>query len=125
MVEAYRASLPPEEPTRLVIRPKPLGGVEFEIRRLGGNTYLVTGEKPLRWLRQTDFQNEEAVGFLADRLAKIGIEEKLLEAGAEAGATVMIGTTDESVVFDWEPEIAAGGEVGFGPRGTDRRLGHL
>ncbi|MGI8336447.1 GTPase ObgE [Actinomadura scrupuli] len=125
MVESYRASLPPEEPTRLVIRPRAVGGVEFDIKRLGENTYLVTGEKPLRWLRQTDFQNEEAVGFLADRLAKIGIEERLREAGAEAGATVMIGTMEESVVFDWEPDIAAGGDVGFGPRGTDRRLGHL
>ncbi|MCW2918178.1 MAG: GTP-binding protein Obg/CgtA [Actinomycetia bacterium] len=125
MVEGYRASLPVEEPTRLVIRPKPVGGVEFDVKFLGENTYLVTGEKPLRWLRQTDFQNEEAVGFLADRLAKIGIEAKLLEAGAEAGATVMIGTVEESVVFDWEPDVIAGSEGGFGPRGTDRRLGHL
>jgi GTPase len=124
MVEDYRAALPVEEPTRLVIRPRPVGGVEFDVKPLGDNTYLVTGEKPVRWLRQTDFQNEEAVGFLADRLAKIGIEDRLREAGAEVGATVMIGTMDESVVFDWEPDIAAGAESVFGPRGTDRRLGH-
>jgi Obg family GTPase CgtA-like protein len=29
----------------------------------------VRGEKPERWVRQTDFDNDEAVGYLADRLA--------------------------------------------------------
>ena len=45
----------------------------------------------------------------------------LAEAGAEPGATVLIGTHDDSIVFDWEPEVAAG-EGARGPRGTDRRL---
>ncbi|MBO2462179.1 GTPase ObgE [Actinomadura violacea] len=122
MVEEYRASLPPAEPTRIVIRPEPVdGGAEFEVKDLGDNTYLITGGKPVRWLRQTDFANEEAVGYLADRLARLGVENALTEAGASAGATVLIGTPDDSVVFDWEPEIVAG-EVAAGPRGTDRRL---
>ncbi|WP_395111043.1 GTPase ObgE [Actinomadura sp. SCN-SB] len=123
MVEEYRASLPPAEPTRLVIRPEPVdGGTDFEVRPMGDNTYLVTGEKPVRWLRQTDFSNEEAVGYLADRLARLGVEDALAEAGATAGATVMIGTRDDSIVFDWEPEVVAG-DGALGPRGTDRRLG--
>ncbi|MFD0905417.1 GTPase ObgE [Actinomadura sediminis] len=122
MVAEHRASLPPAEPTRIVIRPEPVGGgAEFEVRPMGENTYLITGTKPVRWLRQTDFQNEEAVGYLADRLARLGIEDALREAGAEAGATVMIGTVDDSVVFDWEPDIPAG-DAAAGPRGTDRRL---
>ncbi|MFF0525291.1 GTPase ObgE [Actinomadura nitritigenes] len=125
MVEEHRASLPPAEPTRIVIRPEPVGGdVDFEVKDLGDNTYLITGAKPVRWLRQTDFANEEAVGYLADRLARLGVEQALAEAGASAGATVLIGTADDSIVFDWEPEIVAG-EVAAGPRGTDRRLdGH-
>ncbi|TYB41236.1 GTPase ObgE [Actinomadura chibensis] len=122
MVAEYRASLPPAEPTRLVIRPEPVGGgADFEVRDLGDNTYLITGAKPVRWLRQTDFANEEAVGYLADRLARLGVEDALAEAGASAGATVLIGTPDDSVVFDWEPEVPAG-DVAPGPRGTDRRL---
>ncbi|KAB2339173.1 GTPase ObgE [Actinomadura rudentiformis] len=121
MVADYRASLPAPEPTRLVIRPKEIGGVDFEIKSVGDNTYLITGAKPVRWLRQTDFNNEEAVGYLADRLARLGVEEALANAGAEPGATVLIGTNDESIVFDWEPEIVAG-ETAPGPRGTDRRL---
>ncbi|HEX2314079.1 MAG TPA: GTPase ObgE [Thermomonospora sp.] len=122
MVASYRATLPPPEPTRLVIRPEPVGGgADFTVKDLGGNTYLVGGDKPRRWLRQTDFNNDEAVGYLADRLQRLGVEEALAEAGAEPGATVMIGTEDDAVVFDWDPEILAGGE-GRGPRGTDRRL---
>jgi GTPase len=123
MVAAHRAGLPPEEPTRIVIRPAPVGGEEFEVRALGDNTYLITGDKPVRWLRQTDFANEEAVGYLADRLARLGIEEKLAEVGAEPGATVLIGTPDDSVVFDWAPEVTAAAGEALGPRGTDRRLG--
>ncbi|HZB30797.1 MAG TPA: GTPase ObgE [Streptosporangiaceae bacterium] len=122
MVEAHRAAQPPEEPTRIVLRPEPVGGVEFEVKDLGDNTYLITGEKPLRWLRQTDFGNDEAVGYLADRLARLGVEERLARAGAAAGATVLIGTEDDSVVFDWEPDLAAGSDHVLGARGTDSRL---
>ncbi|QKW37971.1 GTPase ObgE [Actinomadura sp. NAK00032] len=122
MVAQYRASLPPAEPTRIVIRPEPVGGdTDFEVKDLGDNTYLITGTKPVRWLRQTDFANEEAVGYLADRLARLGVEDALAEAGADAGATVLIGTADDSIVFDWEPDVPAG-EAAMGPRGTDRRL---
>ncbi|MGL1447041.1 Obg family GTPase CgtA, partial [Vibrio parahaemolyticus] len=42
-------------------------------------------------MQQTDFQNEEAVGYLADRLARLGVEDELFRAGAVAGATVVIG----------------------------------
>jgi GTP-binding protein len=121
MVEEFRASLPQVEPTRLVIRPAPVGGVQFEVKPRGTNTYLITGEKPVRWLRQTDFSNEEAVGYLADRLARLGVEQALAEAGATEGATVMIGTDEDSIVFDWQPDIQAG-DVPLGPRGTDSRL---
>ena len=31
--------------------------------------FVVHGERPLRWVRQTNFANDEAVGYLADRLA--------------------------------------------------------
>ena len=41
-------------------------------RRAAGG---VRGEKPERWVRQTDFTNDEAVGFLADRLNRLGVEE--------------------------------------------------
>jgi GTP-binding protein len=105
-----------------VIRPAPVGGPEFEIIREGDNSFVVRGEKPRRWVLQTDFGNDEAVGYLADRLARIGVEEALAEAGATAGAEVVIGDGPDAVVFDWDPDIPAGSQRGFGPRGTDRRL---
>lgn len=75
-------------------------------------------------MRQTDFANDEAVGYLADRLARSGVEDELLKAGAVAGSTVLIGPGDNAVVFDWEPTMSAGAELlgSGGPRGTDPRL---
>ena len=92
------------------------------IEPAGENAFLVRGDKPWRWVQQTDFANEEAVGYLADRLAKLGVEEALAGAGAEDGAEVMIGNGQEAVVFDWDPDIPMGHQGGRGPRGTDRRL---
>ena len=119
-IAAERAAAPPPEPTRLVLRPEPVAGPDFELVKAGENSFIVRGRKPLRWILQTDFSNDEAVGYLADRLAKLGIEEALAEAGAESGAEVIIGPEDNAVVFDWDPSVTFGG---FGPRGSDHRVG--
>jgi GTPase len=123
LVAAARAAAPPPQPTRKVIRPAPAAGPEFEIVRTPGGAYLVRGEKPRRWVQQTDFSNDEAVGYLADRLARLGVEEALGEAGAEPGDEILIGDPDDPVVFDWDPTVPMGdGRAPAGPRGTDRRL---
>jgi GTPase len=122
VVAEVRAAAPAAEPTRRIIRPQPVGGPEFAIEQTGPNAYLVRGAKPWRWVQQTDFSNEEAVGYLADRLAKLGVEEALAEAGADAGAEVLIGNEDDAVVFDWAPDVPSREQQGLGPRGTDRRL---
>jgi len=122
VVAEVRAAAPAAEPSRVVIRPQPAGGPDFEIERTGENAFLVRGDKPWRWVQQTDFSNDEAVGYLADRLAKLGVEEALTEAGADDGAEVLIGNGDDAVVFDWAPDVPAGPQRGHGPRGTDRRL---
>ncbi|WP_084963038.1 GTPase ObgE [Thermoactinospora rubra] len=121
-VAAARAARPVEEPTRLVIRPRQLGDAGFTVRQVGENTFQVTGEKPERWIRQTDFANDEAVGYLADRLERLGVEEELVKAGATAGAEVIIGSLEDGYVFDWQPTLSAE-SVRLGPRGTDSRLG--
>ena len=123
IVEQARAAAPAPEPTRLVIRPPAAKEVGFEIVRAADGAYLIRGEKPSRWVNQTDFTNDEAVGYLADRLARLGVEEALAKAGAEAGDTVLIGDYDDAVVFDWDPELPAGGGHAAGPRGSDWRLG--
>ncbi|BEP15125.1 GTPase ObgE [Acidothermaceae bacterium B102] len=119
LVAEARAAAPAAEPTRLVLRPEAIGGPEFTVEALEEGGYLVRGAKPERWIAQTRFDNDEAVGYLADRLAKLGVEKGLAEAGAEAGAEVTIG----DVTFDWQPSLDGGALPG--PRGTDRRLDGL
>jgi GTP-binding protein len=112
------------EPTRVVLRPRAIDDSGFEIVRENtpdGEVFRVVGDRPTRWVRQTDFANDEAVGYLADRLNRLGVEDALVKAGAVAGSTVLIGATDDAVVFDWEPTMASGAEL-LGARGTDLRL---
>ncbi|SEH02872.1 GTP-binding protein [Nonomuraea solani] len=121
-VAAARANKPIEEPTRLVIRPKQLGDTGFKVRRVNENLFQITGEKPERWIRQTDFTNDEAVGYLADRLERLGVEAELAKAGAKAGAEVVIGSMESGYIFDWQPTLNAE-SIRQGPRGSDTRLG--
>ncbi|WP_306232830.1 GTPase ObgE [Agrococcus beijingensis] len=108
---------------RIVLRPRAIDDQGFKVKVEGshaGPIYRILGAKPERWVAQTDFRNDEAVGYLADRLAKLGTEDALLKAGAVAGATVVIGP-GAGIVFDWEPTIASAAEL-VGNRGTDPRL---
>src|SRR5580693_2387591 len=122
LVAEARAAQPEPEPARVVIRPAAVSEPGFEVTRTPDGAYLISGEKPERWVRQTDFTNDEAVGYLADRLARLGVEKALADAGAEPGDTVLIGDLVDAVVFDWDPTLTAGSGHAPGPRGTDRRL---
>ncbi|TKV28168.1 GTPase ObgE [Arthrobacter sp. NamB2] len=107
-----------------VLRPRGVNAAPFRIRNEEKDAlplFRVLGEKPERWVKQTDFTNDEAVGYLADRLAKLGVEEQLFKSGAKPGDTVVIGEGD-GVVFDWEPTMMGGAELLAGPRGSDLRL---
>lgn len=117
LVAEARAAQPVAEATRIVLRPRGHKEVAFTVSHRDG-VFVVDGERPRRWVRQTDFNNEEAVGYLADRLAKLGVEDELVRLGAQPGDEVMIGDTS----FDWEPTMLAGVELVAGPRGTDLRL---
>src|SRR6201997_5380568 len=122
IVADARANAPAPEAARIVIRPAPVKEAGFEIVRTPEGAYLIRGEKTSRWVAQTDFTNDEAVGYLADRLARLGVEKALAKAGAEPGDTILIGDFDDAVVFDWDPELPAGGGHAAGPRGSDWRL---
>jgi GTP-binding protein len=121
IVSEVRAAKPKEGSTRVVIRPKAVDDAGFTVTAEEDGIYRVRGEKPERWIRQTDFNNDEAVGYLADRLNRLGVEDELCKAGAQAGDGVAIGAEDNAVVFDWEPTMAAGAEM-LGRRGKDHRL---
>lgn len=121
IIAAQRAAKPVEEATRVVIRPKAVDDSGFTVSLEEDGLYRVRGEKPERWVRQTDFSNDEAVGYLADRLSRLGVEAELMKAGARTGDGVAIGPEDDAVVFDWEPTVMAGAEM-LGRRGEDHRL---
>jgi len=123
-VQAHRASLPAPEATRITINPRAVDDTGFTVQpdpRTDG--WVVLGVKPERWVRQTDFSNDEAVGYLADRLNRLGVEIELAKAGARPGDAITVG----DVTFDWEPTLPAGTltveeTAGLGGRGTDVRL---
>jgi GTP-binding protein len=119
-VAADRASRPAPEATRIVLHPKAVDDVGFTVSPdpddPGG--FIVRGDKPERWVRQTNFDNDEAVGYLADRLARLGVEDELTRRGAQPGAAVTIG----DVTFDFEPTAGLGEEYVPTRRGLDERL---
>ena len=79
----------------------------------GEDVFRIIGSKPERWVAQTHFGNTEAVGYLAERLQKIGIEDELVRKGAKRGSTVIIGE-ENGVVFDWDPLIDSVAELADG-----------
>jgi len=118
IVAAQRAATAQPVAERIVIQPRAVDDSGFEVVREGA-AFRVRGTRPERWIRQTDFSNDEAVGYLADRLARLGVEDELVKLGAEPGDEVRIGSPENSVVFDWEPTVRASGP---GPRGQDQRI---
>jgi GTP-binding protein len=121
LVDRYREAHPKAAPKRPVIRPIAVDDSGFTVvldPEIEGG-FIVRGSRPERWVRQTQFDNDEAVGYLADRLARLGVEQELVRLGAEPGASVTIG----DVTFDWEPQITAGVDMVMTGRGTDPRIG--
>ncbi|NLE82842.1 MAG: GTPase ObgE [Rhodococcus sp.] len=120
MVKEYREAHPKAEPKRQVIRPVAQNESSFEVfadpEVPGG--FVVRGRRPERWVAQTQFSNDEAVGYLADRLARLGVEDALVKHGAEPGCSVTIG----DVSFEWEPQTPAGVDLTRTGRGTDPRI---
>ena len=115
VVKADREARPLEEATRIVLRPKAVDDLGFTVET-DAEGFVVRGSKPERWVLQTDFSNEEAVGYLADRLATLGVEKALAAAGAAPDAQVTIG----EVSFDWQPTELE--QFSSGMRGQDARF---
>ncbi|MEO6703062.1 MAG: GTPase ObgE [Jatrophihabitantaceae bacterium] len=124
LVEQYRAEQEAIPAAPIVLSPAAVddSGFVIEPDPDEDGAFIVRGSKPERWVRQTQFDNDEAVGYLADRLARLGIEEELARQGALPGASVMIG----DYVFDFEPTAGMADDA-YQPtrRGTDDRLDQL
>jgi GTPase len=122
IIQVARKAEAAQEKARIVLRPAPVGDSGFSVTANEDGSFTVLGEKPVRWVKQTDFGNTEAIGYLADRLATLGVERELFKKGAKAKDEVRIGAGDAAVIFDWEPTIEAGAELLAGPRGGDLRI---
>src|SRR6195952_2840804 len=68
-VEQHRASLPPPEAARITVAPRAVDDSGFTVERDPDDpdAFVVRGVRPERWVRQTDFNNDGAGGFLAER----------------------------------------------------------
>lgn len=124
LIQKSRAEAAVEERTRIVLRPVAVDDSGFTITPNKDGSFTVDGAKIVRWVRQTNFKNAEAIGYLADRMAQLGVERELFRKGAVAGSEVRVGTGEDAVVFDWEPTIEAGAEL-LGARGEDTRFDSL
>ncbi|MEV4619754.1 GTPase ObgE [Asanoa sp. NPDC049573] len=118
LVATQRSAAPDPEATRIILRPRAVDDAGFTVTETPDGTFVVSGAQPERWVRQTNFDNDEAVGYLADRLNRLGVEEKLAKAGAVQGSLVRIGDRE----FDWEPTLGEGVDPTAGLRGTDPRI---
>lgn len=124
VIQKNRAAAATEERTRIVLRPVSVDDSGFVVIPNEDSSFTITGAKILRWVRQTNFKNAEAIGYLADRMAILGVERELLKQGAVAGSEVRVGEGDDAVIFDWEPTIESGAEL-LGARGQDERFDTL
>ncbi|MHB1568829.1 MAG: GTPase ObgE [Solirubrobacteraceae bacterium] len=82
-----------------VYRPAPAR--EFQVRRTGDGSYVVSGEAVQRLVARYDLDNEEAMAHLERRLRGLGVLRALAAEGFEAGDDVEIA----GVAFDLEPDV--------------------
>ena len=122
IIQKTRAETAVEERTRIVLRPVAVDDSGFNVVANTDGSFSVSGAKVMRWVRQTDFKNAEAIGYLADRMAQLGVERELFRKGAVSGGEVREGVGESAVVFDWEPTIEAGAELLGSARGEDARF---
>ena len=66
---------------------------QFEVSRSAG-AWIVTGVGAERAVRFSDLTNPQAADMAADRLERLGVEQALIDAGAEEGDTIRIGALE-------------------------------
>jgi GTP-binding protein len=90
----------PGEATGVVVHRYDPAEEGFVIAREAGGVWAVEGRRVERLVAQTDFENEESAARFQRELVKLGLVEKLREAGVEPGDSVRIGQTE----LEWGTE---------------------
>lgn len=87
----------PDREGYLLHRPLQRG---FDVRRDGAG-WVVSGQAAERAVNLNDLTQPDAADFAASRLARIGVDDALRQAGAEPGDDVRIG----DLTFTYEPDL--------------------
>lgn len=82
---------------RVILRPESDGAW---VERLGDRSLRVHGRKVLRAVHLNDVTTPEALGYIDDRLKKLGVPRLLTRAGAREGDVVWIGDFS----FEYHPD---------------------
>ncbi len=120
VVEEDRASRPPIEASRIVLRPTAVDDAGFTVVEdpEEPGAFIVRGNRPERWVRQTPSTTTRRSATSATGWPVSAWSRHWSEAGANPGCPVTIG----NVTFDWEPSTPAGVDVQLYERGSDPRL---
>ncbi|MCZ7526989.1 MAG: GTPase ObgE [Acidimicrobiia bacterium] len=89
-VEAARAA-EPEAEGFVVLRPAEEG---FSVHREDDGGWRVTGRAAERVVAMADLTNPEAIGYVQERLRRMGVERALARSGVRAGDIVRIGPVE-------------------------------
>ena len=95
VAQARTTEPPPQGP--VTFRPVPQG---TRVERLGANEYRLHGRDIERSIALNDVTNADALNYIDDRMARLGVPRLLARAGATEGAVVWIG----GFSFDYTPE---------------------
>jgi GTP-binding protein len=84
------AACPPPDTPVLRIEGEAPPDLAWDLER-NEDGFVLTGKRLERMVAMTDLENDEALRYLHRRLSRIGVIERLREAGAEEGDEVAIG----------------------------------
>ncbi len=107
-------------PPGIVLRPRASRRTRLRVVAIGENSFRSSATSRAAGSSRPTSPTTRPLATWPTGWPSSGIEQALADAGATAGAEVLIGEEDNSVVFDWDPMSPRGVPR---PARTDARLG--